>query len=840
MDLYYGLFRYRMSNVREPGRVKRAVRGAALDATRMEALHDVAIAAGLGGTEQGLAATVVEKARVVASGSAAVLRWFEAASGGFHLIASTGMDGGVPGEIAGDLNTAIAEAFNDRKPVIDNDYGSSGRATQWGLHSGIRAQVAVPLLVDGKPVGTLVVLSFSRRTFDATDGLFLSLLAAIVAPALESARLARKVREGEESELKRLAEIIDAQRDIAGSEADVERLLTVLAERTVRLTGVGGVAVLAPQDDRLVVRALAGAPSDMTPGFTLPIEGSLAGLTYRTGEVQLVVDAFEDTRVHSVTARKDRIRSIVSVPIHAGERTMGVLQLMSGEPNAFDESDVRTTRMVAGFAGAAFERSISAARLRASERRTRAVIESAPYPIVIFDTGSGRIVDFNPAAEAQFGRSRADAVGMPVTTLLPERHVAAFQRWLSQGDRAGSAIYAGNHFETTAVHADGTEFPIEVAIADLPEETRLAAGFMRDLTLRYKLKESVEQLTAVISHAPVILFACDPTGTVTLSEGRGLATLGIRTEDIVGHRLQELLAGQPDALRHLERALRGEPFNGQIHLTQAGVEGGETVLEGTYGPIRDEHGELTGVSAILTNVTDRVRAEAAQRESEAKSRLMAIMNHEVRTPLNSILGFTQLLKQQRYGELNEVQRRYLGNVEESGKQLLELITDSLDLARLKSGHPAIKLENLVVRDVLERAADQVNPGATDRRLTVVVEPIEGIAVRADERFLTQVVLNLLSNAIRHTPAGGTVTLSAAKAADGVRLRVGDTGVGIPKEDMGRIFEEFFQAANHAGGGTGLGLTITRRLLEMMGGSIEAESELGKGSTFTVTLPAGQN
>jgi signal transduction histidine kinase len=219
---------------------------------------------------------------------------------------------------------------------------------------------------------------------------------------------------------------------------------------------------------------------------------------------------------------------------------------------------------------------------------------------------------------------------------------------------------------------------------------------------------------------------------------------------------------------------------------------------------------------------------------------MAMMNHEVRTPLNSILGFAHLMTDPRVGELNEKQRHYLGNIQLSGNHLLALVNDSLDLAKLDAGRIAFKLEDLPVRGAMEQAMEQVRPLAEARGLSLAAQSTGAITARADARQLDQVLLNLLANAIRHTPAGGSVTLSARVESNLVDISVIDTGEGIAPEDQPRLFEEFFQAGNHAPGGIGLGLAISRRLVQMMGGSISFESELGRGSAFTVRLPAGKD
>jgi protein-histidine pros-kinase len=1049
----------------------------------MAALHDVAVAAG-GVTEQAeLARVVVNRARLIAGGDAAVLRWFEPATNSFRLLASVGTDPNLEIDIDFDSQTAIGGAFKTRQPVIVNDYAFSRQATRWGRRQKVAAQVAVPLMVEGRPVGTLAILSFKEHTYVRSDARFLSLVVAIVAPALEAARLSKEVRRQaalvtqvydalgvvvivysfdgrplhynsaaiaafgplkdpfgrldhtypiyhedgrliaanerpfaralqtqapvrgmvvgydadgrtwlyvdavplfdasgavesvvtssiditqlkaaqeqqwqseqlfraafqasgigmaltaldgaviranpalcellghEESDLAgmdarrlvaaddlekvvetlaglylasdpailstdlrvlhkdghaiwvrltaslirvagdprnvlihlvdvteerkaeailkseqdRLGEIIEAQSEMAGTEQDRERLLAVLVERTARITATGSVAVLLPRGDQMVVVSAGGAPKGEV-GLSLPIESSLAGLAYRSRETLLVSDARTDPRTHAATARSIKLRSIVSTPLMNSGRAIGVLQLMSAQPGTFGETEVRTIQMIAGFAAAAFERASTATLLKASEQRTRAVIESAPDPIVIFDT-TGRIVNFNPAAEVMFQRSQAEVVGESALCLLTVRYAEAFARWLRNGKLAGSAEYAGRHFEAAGRRSDGTEFPLEIAVVNLPEETQLAAAFLRDLTLRDRLKESRERLAAVVSNTPVIVLACAMDGTVTLVEGRGLSILGLEPDQAVGRNLRDLLNHQPDAMEFLDRALMGETMTGQLHLTRLDV-----FLQGAISPIYGPEGAVVGASAVLTDVTDRVRADAVKRESEAKSRLMAMMNHEVRTPLNSILGFAHLLQGGHVGELNEKQRHYVGNIQTSGNHLLALVNDSLDLAKLDAGRAEVNLEDLPLQTVIKQAADQIRPLAEARGLTLVVEPADAVIAHADARYLTQVLLNLLSNGIRHTQPGGSVTVRAHCDGDVVMISIVDTGEGIARQDLPRLFEEFFQAGNHAPGGIGLGLAISRRLVQVMSGSIGVESELGRGSTFTVRLAGRQ-
>lgn len=631
------------------------------------------------------------------------------------------------------------------------------------------------------------------------------------------------------SEQDRLGIIIEAQWEIASRERDMDSLLDALAQYTITLTGAGAAVVMLPRNDQLVVHTAAGTPS-MTIGFSLPIDQSVGGLAYRSRVIQHISDARTDPRAHAPTARAAGLGAIIAAPLISGENVVGVLQLMSQRAGALDETDVRTLEMLAAFAAAAFERARTAEQLLLSEKRVRAILKTAPDPIVVLDS-AGKIAGFNPAAERAFLRRRVDVLGESASVLLAPKHVEGFDRWIAGGVSAGSAEYAGQHFRATARRGDGSEFPMEIAVANLPEEMRLSAVFIRDLTVQEKLSESRERLAAVVANAPVILLAVDTNGIVTLAEGRGLANFGLSSATAVGRSLGELIDFQPDGLELLGQALGRETVSGEFHLVRP-----DRYLEGNLGPIIDGEERVIGASAVLADVTDRVRVHVAQREAEARSRLMAMMNHEVRTPLNSILGFAQLLTNPSTGSLTPKQRTYVDNIRLSGNQLLTLVNDSLDLARLDLQRDRVEIIEFSAQNAVEQAAEQVRPLAEARQLTLeVLTSGADYRVRADPGQLVQVVLNLLSNAIRHTPGGGSVTIEVGRDKGRIAISVIDSGEGIAPDEVGRIFEEFYQASNRAAGGIGLGLAISKRLVERMGGTIEAESEIGRGSRFTVML-----
>jgi signal transduction histidine kinase len=255
-------------------------------------------------------------------------------------------------------------------------------------------------------------------------------------------------------------------------------------------------------------------------------------------------------------------------------------------------------------------------------------------------------------------------------------------------------------------------------------------------------------------------------------------------------------------------------------------------------PNRDEIGAL---AADVNRMNDELgqlyrELEAASRH---KSDFLATMSHELRTPLNAIIGFSEVLHEQMFGELNERQVAYVRDVLEAGRHLLSLINDVLDLAKIEAGRMELEPSEVDLPDVLRSAISLYSERASRNgiALALTTEPSE-IEITADERRVRQIVFNLLSNAVKFTPADGRVDVSARLDDGQVEIAVADTGPGIAAEDLETIFEEFEQAADgkKEEEGTGLGLPLSRKLVELHGGRLWVESEPGRGSTFRFTLP----
>ena len=302
----------------------------------------------------------------------------------------------------------------------------------------------------------------------------------------------------------------------------------------------------------------------------------------------------------------------------------------------------------------------------------------------------------------------------------------------------------------------------------------------------------------------------------------GVAAGAIVLALMLGFALSWSVIGPIQRIDSRLAAIASGDFSGQVDVTN-----------------RDELGAL---AANVNRMKDELKRLYKELEtaSRHKSEFLANMSHELRTPLNAIIGFSQVLREKLFGELNEKQEEYVADILSSSDHLLALINDILDLSKIEAGQVELEVAPFSLSEALQRGVVMVKERAVKDGVAVGldVDPSVGL-VEADERRIRQVVFNLLSNAVKFTPAGGNVRVTSATSDGEVRVSIADNGPGIAKEDHGRIFEEFQQTDLGAeqGEGTGLGLTLSKRLVELHGGRIWVESAPGEGSTFTFTLPA---
>jgi PAS domain S-box-containing protein len=377
----------------------------------------------------------------------------------------------------------------------------------------------------------------------------------------------------------------------------------------------------------------------------------------------------------------------------------------------------------------------------------------------------------------------------------------------------------------------------------------LAAGMIQfEINQRVRAeKEALEsraQLQAILDHSTTFIYVKDLQGRFVFINRPCREVFGLATGKTVYDYFPREAADAYTAADR--RALdAGQP---QESEEVAWLPDGPHTYLSIKFPLRDAAGEIYGLGGVSTDITERKRTERAmaeareeaERVSRFKDQFLSTMSHELRTPLNAILGFSELLADERHGLLNDRQRRYVDNVHNGGQHLLRLINDILDLSKIEAGRLELSPQALHLEALFLEVQQALEPLAAQKsqRLSVRADP--GLVVRADPVRLEQILMNLAGNAIKFTPAGGSVDLEGRQGADKVEISVRDTGSGIPVEEQKRIFEAFYRLRN-AGQhteGTGLGLAITQRLVELHGDTLRVESSPGQGSRFYFRLAPG--
>src|SRR2546427_1354163 len=491
--------------------------------------------------------------------------------------------------------------------------------------------------------------------------------------------------------------------------------------------------------------------------------------------------------------------------------------------------------------------------LQTSEEKFRSVVQTANDAIVTADS-HGNITNFNHGAETIFGYSAGEVIGKPLVVLMPDRFKEPHQRGFKRYLETSEAHVIGKTVELAGKRKDGTEFPVELSLSSCETgEGLFFTGILSDITDRKKAEEALRQseerfrllVSEVTDYAILML---DPEG--------GIASWNAGAERIKGYKPDEIIGQHFSRFYTTEDVERGKPAYELKVARERGRfedEGWRVRKNGTQfwanvviTALRDATGRLRGFGRGTRDITEHRRAqelimqakEEAERASKFKDQFLSTMSHELRTPLNAVLGFSDLLADERYGPLNDRQRRYVDHIYTGGKHLLRLISDILDLSKIQAGRMELAREDVAVASAFTEVISALHPLAEKKSHVLLQQAEPDLHVHADAMRFKQVLTNLIGNAIKFTPEGGRIELVARQVDNQVRIEVRDNGLGIPPEQQQRIFEAFVRLTQtgSATEGTGLGLAITARLVELHGGKLGIESQPGEGACFYFSLP----
>jgi PAS domain S-box-containing protein len=338
----------------------------------------------------------------------------------------------------------------------------------------------------------------------------------------------------------------------------------------------------------------------------------------------------------------------------------------------------------------------------------------------------------------------------------------------------------------------------------------------------------------------------DPFGVIITVNKAALDSLGYKEGELLGRSADKIFG---KVMTKVMRSMAEEGSIGNLETNYYKKDGQPIPILLSGSAVKGAEGAIAGIVVIARDITERKRMDdellkakqAAETANQAKSEFLANMSHELRTPLNSIIGFSEVLFDQSFGPLNDKQKDYVNDVIESGKHLLSLINDILDLSKIEAGKMELSLHVFSLKDLLEGSLILIKEKAVKHNIFLSTEIGDDVGpIKADERKIKQIVFNLLSNASKFTPDGGKIGIRAKRAGEMMEVSIWDTGVGINKKDQGKLFEEFQQIENpytNKVEGTGLGLALVKKFVQLHGGEIRVESEgKDKGTTFTFTVP----
>lgn len=490
-----------------------------------------------------------------------------------------------------------------------------------------------------------------------------------------------------------------------------------------------------------------------------------------------------------------------------------------------------------------------------TDRLFEQLVEASPDAILVVDR-EGRIVMVNRQTERIFGYARGELVGQLIEVLIPERyrhdHVPARQAFTA----APVPRPMGSGRVLHGRRRDGHEVRVEVSLTPIRSAGReLVSATVRDITERLRLEEEGRRaaaylLSAVESVADAFLLF-DGQDRMVLVNSAARTLLGaVLDGPVPGRPYAEVLSAA------VARGIFEAPTDGDAELVDRWMAyhrnpvaaldlrapGGRT-LRATER--RTAEG---GTVLVIADTTDDTRREdevrrahsVAEAASSAKSEFLSSMSHELRTPLNAVLGFAQLLQRDRRTPLTERQLERVAHVIRGGEHLLKLIDEILDLSSIESGRITISPESVALPPVIDEVRATLEPMAARAGIDIRIDPLPATlpAVRADRTRLAQILLNFGSNAVKYGRPGGYARFAVITGAESLRVSVEDDGIGIPTRHHGRMFEPFQRAGQEAGPveGSGIGLAISKRLAELMGGAVGFTSAEGVGSTFWVEVP----
>jgi len=694
--------------------------------------------------------------------------------------------------------------------------------------------------------------------------------------------------EGEKRKLKALSDIASIDITLEFNEI-LQRILKITCEAMGAQSGTIMLVDGGAEELRMVASYGLGQDypervHEMARKAGVPLTSSPSGTVLRTGKYYIVPNVLEEPRGKPwLNLTKELgFSSIIFTPMKKGSENIGLLNVYMAQPHRFTDEEIDFITIAASQAASVVQNARMCSRLKDNiqelkgyrehleekiEEAHKKLYDSEKYLRVIVGSSSDGITVVDEQGRFEFANdsffriiewTRDEIIGNYFIKIIPEdMNELVFQQW--------NKVQEGipGDFETKIITQSGKIKCVKVAhVLTKIRGKKKIVSITKDITenkkLELNLKESEVKYRDLFENAEDPMYTIDASGNFLSINNAGLRLLACTKDELIGSHISRWIT--PESLKagneNFSKLASGESIQSPPVYEMISKNGEHRWVETRVRTIKNGD-KITGIHGIARDITEKMRLEQQLKEFHEKlkksyeelieadrlrTEFVSNITHELLTPLTSIKGFTELLHDETTGKISSEQKKNLEIILRNSDRLIGLIKDLLDVSRLEKNRFGLQFGLVPVEDILLKSAQDVQPQAKCKEITIVqdVEPLPRIL--GDEGRLIQVITNLLSNSIKFTPQGGTITIAARENKSEIKISITDTGIGIPPEKLSRIFDRFYQidgSSSRKYGGMGLGLSICKSIIESHYGTIWAESN-GLGSTFHVILPKPEN